>query len=177
MIFKEEQKLNLWWLYILLGIEAIIILSITFLAEGGMSWQQLKDIYFVPILGILLPFIIIYIIQQNRFSLEISKEGVSYRFWPFARKTKHIPFISINAMYIRKYDALGEYGGWGTKYRLWFNLKDKAFIFNDGNKGLQLELKNGKKLLFSITDIDSLHLFLINLKTTQNIGAIETDVR
>lgn len=177
MIFKEEQKLNLWWLYILLGIEAIMVLSITFFHEGGMSWQKLQSIYFAPFLGALLPFVIVYVIQQNRFNLEISQDGVRYRFWPFARKTKHIAFTSISRMYVRNYDALGEYGGWGTRYRLWFKLKDKAYIFNDGNKGLQLELKNGKKLLFSINDIDSLTLFLINIKRTYHIGAIETDVR
>ncbi|RZJ80172.1 MAG: hypothetical protein EOO47_08475 [Flavobacterium sp.] len=177
MIFKEEQKLNLWWLYILLGIEAIMVLSITFFAEGGISWQKLQDIYFAPILGAMLPFIIVYIIQQNKFNLEISQDGVRYRFWPFSRKTRHIPYSSIEAMYIRKYDALGEYGGWGSRYRLWFKLKDKAYIFNDGNKGLQLELKGGKKLLFSITDIDSLTLFLINIKRTHHLEAIATDVR
>ncbi|KIA96769.1 hypothetical protein OC25_02525 [Pedobacter kyungheensis] len=75
--------------------------------------------------------------------------------------------------YIRKYDAFSEYGGYGVKTRLWFKFKDKAYILNDKNRGLQLEFKNGKKLLFSSNKIDEMEMFLINLKTRYKIQAIQ----
>ena len=61
--------------------------------------------------------------------------------------------------------------------KLWFKFYDKAYIFNDNSIGLQLELGNRKRLLFSTAKAEELGLFLINLKTKYNIGAIETDVR
>lgn len=177
MIFEEKQHLNLWWLHILAGIEAIMVLSIVLFDKGGMKMQELKDIYFLPFIAAALPFAIIFIVQKSTLILKIDVDGISYRFIPFARKTTFIHWAQISKMYIRKYDALGEYGGWGKRYRLWFKFNDKAFVFNNENKGLQLELEGDKKLLFSTEKPDELALFLINLKRQYNITAIETDVR
>jgi len=173
MEYQEKQKLRLWWLYILLGIEAIIILSIIFLDKGGMS---LQDLYFLPIFSILLPFIIVYFVTESELTLTINQTGITYRYWPFT-KQRTIIWDQISKLYIRKYDAFSEYGGWGLRYKLWFKFNDKAFIFNDDTLGMQLELSNDKKVLFSTDKKDELGLFLINLKKQYNIGAIEIDVR
>jgi hypothetical protein len=176
MEFQEVQQLKLWWLYILLGIETIVIGSILFLDKGGITLQELKASYFAPIWAILFPYAIVYFVTNNKLNVKIDQCGVSYRYWPFT-KQRSISWTKIDKMYLRKYDALGEYGGWGVKHRLWFKFNDKAYIFNDKNLGLQLELHTNKKLLFSTTKADELVLFLINLKRQYNIGAIETDVR
>lgn len=176
MEFKETQHLKLWWLYIILGLESIVVLSVLFLGKDSMSMQDLKDSYFLPLLGIALPYLIIYFINKNTLTLTINQDGVTYQYWPFA-KQKAINWNVISKAYLRKYDAFSEYGGWGVRYRLWFKFKDKAYILNDQNRGLQLELHHDKKLLFSIEKPDELNLFLINLKQRNNIGAIETDVR
>ncbi len=175
MEFEETQQLKLWWLYILLGIETIIVCSVLFLGKHKMGWKELKNIYFLPILSIALPYIIIYIVTKNRLTLKIDQYGISYHYWPFVRK-KHISWTAVKKAYIRKYDALSEYGGWGLRTGLWFKFNDKAYIFNDKTLGLQLEL-DPKKVLFSTEKPDELALFLINLKRQYNITAIETDVR
>jgi hypothetical protein len=176
MEFEEKQKLKLWWLYILLGIETIIIGSILLLDKGGITMTELKASYFAPIWALVLPFLVVHFVTQNSLTLKIDQYGVTYRYWPFT-KQRVISWTQIDKMYLRKYDALGEYGGWGVKHRLWFKFNDKGYIFNDSNIGLQLELSNQKKVLFSTKKADELNLFLINLKRTTNIGAIETDVR
>jgi hypothetical protein len=172
MEFEEKQNLKLWWLYILLGVDTIIVLSIVLFDKGGMSLQQLKDNYFLPFWAVLLPFAIVFFIQRNTLTLQINQEGVSYRYFPFHRKPNLFKWLNIEKAYIRKYDAFSEYGGFGTKTRLWFKFGDKAYILNDKNKGLQLEFRNGKKLLFSSNKIEELEMFLINLKTRYNIQAI-----
>lgn len=176
MEFVEVQKLKLWWLYILLGIETIVIGSILFLDKGGITLAELKASYFAPIWAMLLPYVIVYFVTQNSLTLKIDQYGINYRYWPFI-KLRAISWTEIDKVYLRKYDALGEYGGWGVKHRLWFKFRDKAYIFNDNTTGLQLELSNNKKLLFSTTKPDELALFLINLKRQYHIGAIESDVR
>jgi hypothetical protein len=172
MEYQEKQHLKLWWLYILLGIDAIVVSSIVFLDKGGMTFEQLKSIYFAPILAILLPFAIVYFVTKNKLTLIINTQGVTYHYWPFARN-KFVAWSDINLVYLRKYDAFSEYGGWGMRYRLWFKFNDKAYILNDNNIGLQLELKNKKKLLFSTMKAEELELFLVNLKRQFHIGAIE----
>ena len=176
MEFQEVQKLKLWWLYLLLGIETIIVSSVLFLDKGGITLHELKESYFAPIWALALPYVIIYFVTKNSLTLLIDQFGVSYRYWPFTKR-REISWTRINKMYLRKYDALGEYGGWGVKHRLWFKFNDKAYIFNDNTTGLQLELSNNKKILFSTTKPDELALFLINLKRQYHIGAIESDVR
>jgi hypothetical protein len=176
MEFIEIQKLKLWWLYILLGVEAILITVVTIYDKGGMSWQDLKNIYFLPFFAIFIPFFIIYLVTKNKLTVKIDQCGINYHYWPFANE-KSISWTKIDKIYIRKYSALGEYGGWGWRTKLWFKFNDKAYIFNDKSIGLQLELGNRKRLLFSTAKTEELALFLINLKTKYNIGAIETDVR
>ncbi|MFI5452849.1 hypothetical protein ACHMWN_11895 [Pedobacter sp. UC225_61] len=176
MEFKEVQKLKLWWLYVLLGIETIIVGSILFLDKGGITLHDLKASYFAPIWALLLPHVLIYFITKNSLTLVIDQCGLRYQYWPFTKK-RDISWTKITKIYLRKYDALGEYGGWGVKHRLWFKFNDKAYIFNDNTTGLQLELSTNKKLLFSITNPEELALFLINLKHQYHIGAIESDVR
>lgn len=173
MEFEEQQHLKLWWLYLLVGVDAIIVLSIVLFDKGGMSFTDLKAVYFAPLWAVILPFAIIYLIQQNVLTLRINQEGIYYRYFPFKARLKHLKWDEIAKAHITKYDAFGDYGGYGVKIRLWFKFDDKAYILNDKDRGLQLEFKNGKKLLFSSNRIDEMELFLINLKTRYHIQAIQ----
>jgi len=173
MEFEEQQHLKLWWLYLLVGVDAIIVLSIVLFDKGGMSFTDLKAVYFAPLWAVILPFAIIYLIQQNVLTLRINEEGIYYRYFPFKARLKHLKWDEIAKAHITKYDAFGDYGGYGVKIRLWFKFDDKAYILNDKDRGLQLEFKNGKKLLFSSNRIDEMELFLINLKTRYHIQAIQ----
>ncbi|NNE30744.1 MAG: hypothetical protein HKN40_00090 [Winogradskyella sp.] len=62
-------------------------------------------------------------------------------------KFRVLKWNDINSAYVRQYDALSEYGGWGLKGgNLWKKSKGKA-INVSGDIGIQLELNNGKRLL------------------------------
>lgn len=173
MLFEEKQRLKLWWLYILLAIETVMIAS---LLLANLSWQEMKDSYFAPIWAILIPYPIVYVVNRTALTLQIDQMGIAYHYQPFSKR-KFISWNDIEEAYLRKYDALGEYGGWGAKSRLWFKLNDKAYIFNDQTVGLQLILVNGKKILFSTGRKEELNLLLINIKQQYQIKAIDTDVR
>ncbi|MBC6112133.1 hypothetical protein ACFOG5_07210 [Pedobacter fastidiosus] len=156
-----------------MGIEGIIVLSILLFDKGGLSFQALKEMYFAPIFALLLPFLIIFALQKNVLTLSINESRIAYKYFPFNIKPKPFLWNEIEKVYINKYDALGNYGGWGMRYRLWFKFSDKAYLLNDKSVGLQIEFKNGKRLLFSSNKIDEMGLFLINLKTRYNIQAIQ----
>ena len=82
-----------------------------------------------------------------KLSTRIDETGIHYKFFPFHWKYKIIRWNSIDKAYIRTYDAISEYGGWGLKGSvLWKKSKGKA-INVSGDIGIQLELKNNKKIL------------------------------
>ena len=54
-----------------------------------------------------------------------------------------IPWKDIEECYVRQYSPLREYGCWGIR----FGLNGKAYNVK-GNKGIQVKLKSGKKILF-----------------------------
>ena len=62
--------------------------------------------------------------------------------------------------YVRQYSPIIEYGGWGLR----FGIFGKGTAFNvSGNKGLQLEFINNKKLLIGTNKPDALTETLIKL--------------
>ncbi|WP_247235674.1 hypothetical protein [Telluribacter sp. SYSU D00476] len=73
---------------------------------------------------------------------QMNTEGISYRFAPLS-KTHTIEWDEVEKAYVREFKPLREYGGWGIRYSF---SRGKAY-FMKGNKGIQLELKNGKKVL------------------------------
>lgn len=173
MEFEEKQGLKIWWLYLITGITVFPTAALLLFYQDGLTFEELKNMYFAPLLAICSPFLIIFLTGQSKLTLTINSNGVSYRYFPFQPTLKNHQWISIEKAYIRKYDAFSEFGGYGMKNRLWFKIRDKAYLLNEANRGLQLEFKNGKKLLFSTNKIGEMESFLINLKTRYNIQAIQ----
>ncbi|PQJ82980.1 hypothetical protein BTO16_05475 [Polaribacter glomeratus] len=60
---------------------------------------------------------------------------------------KTILWSELKEVKVRTYNPIGEYGGWGFRSGfLWNKSKGKAINIS-GDVGIQLEFKNGKKLL------------------------------
>jgi hypothetical protein len=173
MEFEEKQGLKIWWLYLITGVSISPGLAIIFLSKEGLSLEDLKGMYFAPILALLSPLMIIYLIEKSTLTLRMDQHGIAYRYFPLQFNYKRQSWENVEKAYLKTYDAFSEYGGYGVKSRLWFKVNDKAYLLNDGNRGLQFEFKNGKKLLFSTNKIEEMEAFLINMKTKFNIQAIQ----
>jgi hypothetical protein len=65
-------------------------------------------------------------------------------FFPFHRRWRHIPRQDIRWYYLRTYEPISEYGGWGLRR----SAKHGRAYNTRGDQGLQLELTNGQKILF-----------------------------
>jgi hypothetical protein len=74
--------------------------------------------------------------------MEIKTDGIYVSFPPFLPRTTFYAWSSIEDVYIRQFDPLREYNGWGIKT----GLSGFSFTFS-GNTGIQLLLKNGDKVL------------------------------
>jgi hypothetical protein len=143
-IFKEEQRFTQLWLIILLVMTALIPLVIVLgtYIKNPSSFSVSEFVWTISIIIIAPAIIFVF-----KLTTRIDETGVSYKFFPFHINFKTIKWTEIDTIYVRNYNALGEYGGWGLKGgALWS--KSKGIAINvSGDIGIQLELKNGKKIL------------------------------
>ncbi len=137
--FKEEQKFTQWWLWLILigtgifpvmGIYKQLILGEKF---GDKPMSDLGLIVFSAFI-----FGIIALFWMMRLKTEIDQKEIRMRFTPFTKR--NVQWKDIESAKVVNY---GFVGGWGirlwTKYGTVYNTK--------GNKGLAIELKNGKRFL------------------------------
>lgn len=143
-VFKEEQRFNQLWLIILMIISLLVPAGIiigTYLKNPD-SFSLLESLSIIGLITLASGFIFLFKLYTR-----IDQDGIHYKFFPFHWSFKLIKWNEIENVYVRDYDALSEYGGWGLKGgALWNKSKGKA-INVSGNIGIQLILKNGKKLL------------------------------
>lgn len=142
-IFTEKQRFNQWWIYaILFGTLFVMILPML------LDYAEIKDNKAAKI-ALIISFVSVlagvFIIRMLTLHTRIDEKGVHYRFSPFHRKQYLITWNEMSEIYVRKYNAITEYGGWGFRGTI-FRRGGKAFNVL-GNKGIQIVLKSGKKLL------------------------------
>ncbi len=94
-------------------------------------------------ISVLLVLILIFVFSRARLKTKITSESLLVAFPPFFRKWKEFNPIKIEKYEIRTYNPMREYGGYGVKRRFKYG---QSYTIS-GNVGLQLYLKNGKKLL------------------------------
>jgi len=143
-VFTEEQKFR--QPIVSIGLIVAFIAAIVAIAA---DWENIDKGNFGEKLGALSGIIIILLVILLFINLKlktrVDEKGVFYQFAPFHLTLILIPWNEITSSYIRKYNAIFEYGGWGMKFNF-FKKKGKSYT-TSGNIGLQLELKNGRKIL------------------------------
>ena len=113
-IFKETQRFTQTWLMVLLVISAIvplIFISKEYFKDKSMTLQEYLTT--LAIVFVSLGFIFFF-----KLTTRIDEFGVHYQFFPFHFSFKKIAWENIEKAYVRNYDAITEYGGWGLKGRL-----------------------------------------------------------
>lgn len=92
---------------------------------------------------ILLVAIYVFIFS-HLLEVKVDNGGIYYRFVPYFSRQRYIRWEELEKYWVRKYQPIAEYGGWGL--RVTFKKSGKAYNIQ-GDKGLQLVFKNGKRLL------------------------------
>lgn len=144
-LFTEKQKFNQWWLWvILLGINSLFLFGLLKQVIGGQQFgnKPMSDVGLVA--ATVLTFILTIFFINFRLETIIRRDGIYVRFFPFHLKFKHYTWDTLTKSFVRQYSPITEYGGWGLRLGLF----GKGVAFNvSGNKGLQLEFTDKKKLL------------------------------
>jgi hypothetical protein len=147
--FREVQRFRQKWLWI--GLVAVLLCLIISFGYGmikqlvfGHPWgnRPMSD----TALAIVGPFLILmgigisWLFYGIKLLVEVREDGVHINFVPLVRRT--VLFENIVGCEVRTYRPMREYGGWGVKY----GRAGKAYNVS-GNRGVQLKLSSGKRLL------------------------------
>lgn len=135
ILFSEKQQFRSIWAFLPLLIAAIGL---------GISTSQLiaESKSLLPMLfAWLVVLIVLFFFFLMRLETTITVTEITVRFYPFTKK--QITWTEVEQAFVRTYKPLWEYGGWGVRLS---PKHGKAYNIA-GNKGLQLILKNGEKIL------------------------------
>jgi hypothetical protein len=155
--FEESQRFGQIWLWIvIIGVSIVMIVQVPLdiIQQSGSEPMSTTN-------SIILVFSVVFVIGINvlffaaRLKTKINNDGVYITFPPFFSKPKSFSWNEIKEAYVRKYRPLWEYGGWGIRIR-W---NSRAYN-TSGNMGLQLIMKDGKKILIGTHKPDELDAFL-----------------
>ena len=156
LIFREVQAFSstLHWLIALLMAVSVVIFGIAL-------WETITNPKttntFVPtllsIIAMAIPIAVTILFFILKLETEVRSDGFYVRFYPLHIRFRKFTREDLAEYYCRTYKPILEYGGWGIRYS--FTGKGKAYNVS-GNKGVQLVLTNGKKLLIGSQKPDDL---------------------
>lgn len=155
--YEETQRFNQVWLWsLLIIISVILIIKVPISILNSSSDDPLSTHEIISIL-LTLCFVIGIngLFYALRLRTKINQDGISFTFKPFINKPKVFKWENIKEAYVRKYKPIWEYGGWGIRY----GMKGRAYN-TSGNKGIQLILNSGKKILIGTHKPEELENFL-----------------
>jgi len=152
-LFKEEQRLNQWWIWLIwLVVIAFAVVplwyGLYFQITTGNSWGNDRtsntELAVTASLTTLISVGLILLFTIPRLIVEIGDESICFRYPPLVRKWLVVPKSNIERYTVGKYNPIGEYGGWGV--RLKSGKFGRAYSVS-GNLGLRIYLKNGEIIL------------------------------
>lgn len=143
-VFQEEQRFNQWLLLPIIALPLIGIIILSLQKNEVNSISNNESFWGILITTFTVLVVFIFILSIN-LKTKIDNLGIFYQFFPIHINQKFISWNEIEKCYIKKYNSIRDFGGYGYRVSLFKN-KGKAINVR-GNYGLQLEFKNGKKLL------------------------------
>ncbi|MEQ8472705.1 MAG: hypothetical protein RIC35_16055 [Marinoscillum sp.] len=152
VLFKETQTFKgtfFWWLQTILIVAIIggLILGKLLMIFGVQAFQSIQPEDSESMIAIIIALIVLggvfWLLSLIKMVVEIDEAGLYYTYFPFVSSKRSISKSDLISMSVRKYSPILEYGGWG--YRRSF--RNGKALNVQGKYGLQVEYKDGKKLL------------------------------
>ena len=164
--FEEVQKMQQWWVWLLLFpvlVGLILYFNYTFDTSDKM---EINEILLVIGINAIIMIGVVLLFRFMRLEIKVSSEGLHFSYPPFQNKERIINTDEIERFEIRTYKSIKEYGGHGYKKN---SLKYGGSFTISGNKGLQLYLKNGKKMLLGTQRPSALKSAMDKLMRRENV--------
>jgi hypothetical protein len=156
--FTETQKFKPWVFGLIVLIVLISPIMITYrqMQEHATATLNYDNI----LIALIVPVVFISMFLIIKLDTTLDSEGVKFRFFPIDMKHKVILWEDISTINTRKYSPILDYLGWGIR----FGRRGKGMAYNvSGNIGIQLVLKNNKKVLIGTQKQSEVDQFLRQL--------------
>ncbi len=144
--FIEVQRFKIWWAWV--TVAALNVLCIYAIVQQlilGKAFGPKPASNSVLLMAGLFVFLLLLFLMSIKLKTRITETGIYYRFYPFQFKETCIEWQELKNAWMREYNALFEYGGFGL--RSGSAQTGKAVITSAScNMGLQLQF-NGDQLL------------------------------
>lgn len=148
MLFSEEQRMTEPKIIIPVVIGALLTPIVLYYALTKIKSTDVAAVIAV-VLGIEL--IVYGLMFGTKMVTEVRPSDITVSAWPLSFLRRSIPLDQIRTCEARTYSPLGEYGGWGIRY----GRAGKAYNMR-GNRGVQLVLASGERLLIGSQKADEL---------------------
>jgi len=110
------------------------------------------------ILAIVLVTALIVLFAKAKLITQIDKKFISYKFFPLHKSYRKIAWKSVSKCEVVTYQPVSQYGGWGIRA----GKNGKVFSVS-GNRGLQIVLRTGERILIGTTKANELSMAIYNL--------------
>ena len=155
IIFREEQKFSFWlrWVvYVSMGVSLVITVFAFTEEPAGADSMAVWEILLGAFIGIGVPIGVAALFYLLKLETEVRPDGLYVRYFPFHIHFKRFGREDLSEYYSRRYKPIREYGGWGIRY----SLRNGRAYNTSGDRGVQLVLSGGKKLLIGSQKPDEL---------------------
>jgi len=138
--FREEQVMDQLFvrLALLIGPMIVVVVYLAQYLKGEsdtlfpVGWEGLMIL--ILVVG---PTVLLWNMKMKTL---VDDSGIYVKWWPFGQMS--IQWSELSSAEAREYNPISEYGGWGIRW----GKSGKAYNVK-GNKGVQLVLKSGKRIL------------------------------
>lgn len=145
ILFSETQRFKQWWVWIILiGVNTLMFYSLYSQVIEGQQFGDKPATNTQLLIGTGISLLITVFVLSFQLDTKIKSDGIYVRLFPLQLSFRFFPWNNLSKCYVRKYNPIAEYGGWG--FRLGLFGKGKAYNIA-GDEGLQLEFNDNKKLL------------------------------
>ncbi len=146
VLFREEQGFGPWvrgLLFLsLVGTVAALVFAGRMLYSGPGGKQIITVFLAVAAVVALTELATFWVIAMGRMVTELHSDGIFVQAYPITKLRRRIGYEEVKSCQARKYNPLGEYGGWGIRS----GPNGKAYNTR-GDQGVQIEMHSGEKLL------------------------------
>jgi hypothetical protein len=141
ILFEEEQSFRQTWVWpLMLGVLVLLVIVLGFVLFQAPHQPGVSPGVITLGIVLVLEIAAAWLVYAMKLTVRLDGEALHVRFFPLVKKD--IPLGEIARWEARTYRPILEYGGWGIRCG-W-----KGMAYNvSGNRGVQLKLANGKRLL------------------------------
>ena len=157
ILFEETQEFSKTGSQIITKVTSVLLLIASLLILFSNSENKVVT-SIALFVGSIISGGISFIFTKAKLIMQIRTDGIYVAFPPLRNSFTICYWENIDKLFIREYDPIGEYGGWGVK-----GMGNNLAYNVSGNIGVQIVLSNDAKLLIGTNQAEEIARILRRL--------------